>query len=109
MTYSLTCKDVLVSSIRCAKRLEDLNTEEVADLFQTVVKVQKVMESVYKSSSSTICVQDGKFAGQTIPVIYYPRFFIISSDWFRYFSMYIVMYYPGNRVILKIMMMYICT
>ncbi|KAK9712865.1 Carbon-nitrogen hydrolase [Popillia japonica] len=57
---------VLVSSLRCAKRLENLSADEVADLFQTVVKVQKVMELVHNSSSSTICVQDGKYAGQTV-------------------------------------------
>lgn len=66
--YSLILKDVLVSSLRCAKRLENLSADEVADLFQTVVKVQKVMELVHNSSSSTICVQDGKYAGQTVAV-----------------------------------------
>lgn len=66
---SLTQIDVLVSSIRFTKRLENLTPEEVADLFQTVVKVQKVVENVYKSTSSTICVQDGEYAGQTVPVI----------------------------------------
>ncbi|GJQ64861.1 hypothetical protein Trydic_g7036 [Trypoxylus dichotomus] len=61
---------VLVSSIRCVKRLENLTPQEIADLFQTVVKVQKVMELVYNSSSSTICVQDGKYAGQTVPHVH---------------------------------------
>lgn len=40
----------------------------MSDLFQTVVKVQKIMETVHNAESSTICVQDGKYAGQTIPV-----------------------------------------
>lgn len=61
---------VLVSTIRCVKRLENLTPEEIADIFQTVVKVQKVMELVYNSSSSTICVQDGKYAGQTVPHVH---------------------------------------
>lgn len=60
--------DVLVSSVRPAERLRDLTPEEVADLFQTVVKVQKVMETVHCSTSSTICVQDGADAGQTVHV-----------------------------------------
>lgn len=60
--------DVLVASIRPAKRLADLKPEEVSDLFQTAVEVQKVMENVQGAESSTICVQDGKFAGQTVPV-----------------------------------------
>lgn len=68
-TFFLTVKsDVLISSIRVARRLEDLSPEEVADLFQTTVKVQKVVERVYNANSSTICVQDGQFAGQTVPV-----------------------------------------
>lgn len=60
--------DVLVAPIRVAKRLEDLKVAEVADLFQTAVKVQKIMEAVHESESSTICVQDGKYAGQTVAV-----------------------------------------
>lgn len=41
---------------------------EVADLFQTVQKVQEVMEKVHNTESSTIVVQDGPDAGQTILV-----------------------------------------
>lgn len=70
LNYSFS-EDVLVASIRPAKRLEDLYPEEVSDLFQTVVKVQTVMERVYKCESSTICIQDGKYAGQTVPVNFY--------------------------------------
>lgn len=62
--------DVLISSIRQAKRLGDLTSEEVADFFQTAVKVQQAVEKAYSSSSSTICVQDGKDAGQSISVRY---------------------------------------
>ncbi|XP_018319892.1 nitrilase and fragile histidine triad fusion protein NitFhit isoform X2 [Agrilus planipennis] len=61
---------VLVASLRSAKRLPDLAPEEICDLFLTVVKVQKVLEIVYKASSSTICVQDGPAAGQTIPQVH---------------------------------------
>lgn len=57
-----------MAPIRVTKRLEDLTPDEIADLFQTVVKVQKIMEIVYKSQSSTICIQDGKDAGQTVAV-----------------------------------------
>jgi diadenosine tetraphosphate (Ap4A) HIT family hydrolase len=45
-----------------------LTDEEVADLFQTAVKVQQVVEAVTAACSSTLCVQDGTHAGQTIPV-----------------------------------------
>lgn len=57
-----------MSSIRRAARLQDLSPEEVSDLFQTAVEVQKIIENVHAANSSTICVQDGKNAGQTIPV-----------------------------------------
>lgn len=58
-----------MSSLRPAARLQDLTPEEVSDLFQTCVKVQNVVETEYSANSSTVCVQDGKYAGQTIPVI----------------------------------------
>ncbi|XP_050303135.1 nitrilase and fragile histidine triad fusion protein NitFhit [Anthonomus grandis grandis] len=61
---------VLVSSLRKAKRLQDLTEEEIADLFQTTVKVSKAVEKMYNAQSSTVCVQDGKFAGQTIPHVH---------------------------------------
>jgi diadenosine tetraphosphate (Ap4A) HIT family hydrolase len=61
---------VLISSIRLCKRLSDLTDEEVADLFQTAVKVQQVVEAVTAACSSTLCVQDGTHAGQTIPHVH---------------------------------------
>lgn len=66
-TY-LTTLDVLVSTLRLAHRLPDLTKEEIEDLFQTVVKIQKVVEQEYNANSSTVTVQDGPFAGQTVPV-----------------------------------------
>ncbi|CAG9762772.1 unnamed protein product [Ceutorhynchus assimilis] len=61
---------VLISTLRPANRLQDLSEEETADLFQTTVKVSRVMESVQGAESSTVCVQDGKFAGQTVPHVH---------------------------------------
>ncbi|GLH07924.1 Uncharacterized protein GBIM_13306 [Gryllus bimaculatus] len=57
---------VLVAPKRCAKRLVDLSEEEIRDLFVTATSVQKVVERCYLATSSTICVQDGKDAGQTV-------------------------------------------
>ncbi|XP_065214089.1 deaminated glutathione amidase [Planococcus citri] len=57
---------VLIIPIRPAKRFSDLSSTEVADLFQTVQKVQRVMETVHEAKSSTIVIQDGPDAGQTI-------------------------------------------
>lgn len=58
---------VLVSPLRCAKRLGDLSQAEVTDLFQCVQVVQNVIEKEYKTSSSTVSIQDGPDAGQSIP------------------------------------------
>lgn len=61
---------VLVSSRKVAKRLENLSQPEVADLFETAVLVQKVMEQIHGTQSSTIVVQDGIHAGQTVPHVH---------------------------------------
>ncbi|OAV91853.1 hypothetical protein PTTG_02669 [Puccinia triticina 1-1 BBBD Race 1] len=50
-----------------AKRLADLSRDEVADLFGSVQRVGSVMESVHKASSLTVAIQDGPFAGQSVP------------------------------------------
>ncbi|KAJ8982346.1 hypothetical protein NQ317_013096 [Molorchus minor] len=61
---------VLVATLRQTSRLINLSQEEIADIFQTAIAVQRVMEQEHNCSSSTICVQDGKFAGQTVPHIH---------------------------------------
>lgn len=57
---------VLVSVIREAKRLQNLSSEEVSDLFLTVQRVQNAIEKEYGASSTTIAIQDGPDAGQSI-------------------------------------------
>lgn len=66
--YLIIALDVLVSPIRVVKRLSDLSSIEISNLFQTVQKVQRVVERVHSANSSTIAVQDGPDAGQTISV-----------------------------------------
>nr|XP_023030185.1 nitrilase and fragile histidine triad fusion protein NitFhit [Leptinotarsa decemlineata] len=61
---------VLIATLRSAPRLVDLTQEEIADLFQTAVAVQRIMEMEHNTVSSTICVQDGHFAGQTVPHVH---------------------------------------
>lgn len=53
-------------SRRPAKRLKDLTPDEATDFFHTVCKVQKMTESYHQTNSSTVTVQDGEFAGQTV-------------------------------------------
>ncbi|VEN49991.1 unnamed protein product [Callosobruchus maculatus] len=61
---------VLIATYRPASRLVDLTQHEIADLFQTAVKVQRKMETEHKATSSTVCVQDGPFAGQTVAQVH---------------------------------------
>lgn len=60
--------DILVASRRQAERLKDLTTEEAIDFFLTVSKIQKLLEVFYQTTSATVTVQDGQFAGQTVKV-----------------------------------------
>ncbi|XP_066995353.2 nitrilase and fragile histidine triad fusion protein NitFhit isoform X2 [Anabrus simplex] len=57
---------VLVSPIRCVKRYSELDVHEIKDLWLTVQRVQKVIEAVNNAEASTITIQDGADAGQTI-------------------------------------------
>ncbi|KAK2714404.1 nitrilase and fragile histidine triad fusion protein NitFhit-like [Artemia franciscana] len=57
---------VLVSPIRPALRIENMDACETTDLFLTVKKVQAVLEKVHETTSSTMSIQDGVDAGQTI-------------------------------------------
>lgn len=58
---------VLIAPLRpSAQRLTQLNQSEVTDLFSTLQKVQRAVESEYGATSSTIAIQDGPDAGQSI-------------------------------------------
>ena len=57
---------LLVIPKRVAKRFTDLTPDEVQDIFMTVQQAQRLIESFHECSSSTICIQDGKDAGQTV-------------------------------------------
>lgn len=54
---------------RCIGRLTDLTSEEIVDFFMTVCKCQRLLDVYYQTTSSTVTVQDGEFAGQTVKVI----------------------------------------
>ena len=57
---------VLISPLRNIKRLNELSSNEIADLFVVVQKVQKAIETEYNAKSSTVAIQDGPDAGQSI-------------------------------------------
>ncbi|XP_054719461.1 nitrilase and fragile histidine triad fusion protein NitFhit-like [Uloborus diversus] len=61
---------VLVTPVRCVERFADLSPTEVADLFSCVQVAQKIVEEEYSTRSSTISIQDGPDAGQTIPHVH---------------------------------------
>lgn len=60
--------DVLVSPRRIATRLTDLTDCETADIFNVSKKVQAMLEKHYKTNSTSVAVQDGPDAGQTVSV-----------------------------------------
>lgn len=49
-----------------AKRMADLTADEVADLFRLVQAVQTAVERAEQAAASTIAVQDGAEAGQSV-------------------------------------------
>lgn len=57
---------VLVSTKRIAPRVEAMLEDEARDFFETVCKVQKALEKHYELKSTTLNIQDGEDAGQTV-------------------------------------------
>ncbi|XP_003380973.1 Bis(5'-adenosyl)-triphosphatase [Trichinella spiralis] len=56
----------MVSPLRFVQKLSQLNSYEIADLFNCVQLVESKLAKFYKTSSSTVCIQDGPEAGQTV-------------------------------------------
>lgn len=57
-----------MAPIRVVEKFTDLSSNEVNDLFLAVQKVQKVNEQIHDAQSSSIVIQDGQDAGQTVKV-----------------------------------------
>lgn len=55
---------LLVSPMRCSDRLSGLTEEESHDLFDTIRKVTRALESL--GNGWTVALQDGEAAGQTV-------------------------------------------
>lgn len=64
--FILLFADVLVATKRKMDRLKHMTTDEISDFFQTVCKIEKLTEEYYETTSSTVTVQDGENAGQTV-------------------------------------------
>lgn len=50
--------------------LSDLTPAEIADLFQTVTRVQRTLKRVYHAGAFNVAVQDGEAAGQSVPHVH---------------------------------------
>jgi len=60
----------LVSPVRMVEKLGDLTEEELTDLFKVVQKVEMFSQKFYKVGSTTISIQNGPLAGQSIPHVH---------------------------------------
>lgn len=61
---------VLVIPRRNVERMNELSPEEISDLYQAVQAVGELVQRRHKKSALTICTQDGKDAGQTVPHVH---------------------------------------
>lgn len=67
-----------MAPVKTMKKFTELSNDEVKDLFLVVQKVQKANELVHNTNSSTIVIQDGQDAGQSVEVcIFYLYLFSI--------------------------------
>ncbi|CRK91407.1 CLUMA_CG005080, isoform A [Clunio marinus] len=57
---------VLVATKRSIARVEEMTHDETKDLFVVACKIAKVLDDYYEAKSTTITVQDGEYAGQTV-------------------------------------------
>lgn len=57
---------VLVATKRNIPRVEQMTTEEAKDIFVQACHISKVLDEYYDAKSTTITVQDGEYAGQTV-------------------------------------------
>ena len=57
---------VLVSPMRVCEKFKELTKAEVTDLMLLVQKVERTLEKLYKTESTTITIQDGVDAGQSV-------------------------------------------
>lgn len=61
---------ILICPVRSVPRLSQLNSTEVADLFNTVQNVSRTLQRVYQASSFNVAIQDGIDAGQSVPHVH---------------------------------------
>lgn len=57
---------VLVSPLRVCKKYKELTDNEIQDMMLLVRKVEEALEHIYETESTTITLQDGVDAGQSV-------------------------------------------
>ena len=66
----VTCGHVLIVTRRAVSRLRELAPVEIADLWESVQAISAGLEAFYAADASTIVLQDGPAAGQTVPHVH---------------------------------------
>lgn len=56
----------LVATKRIIARMEEMTKDEIKELFSTATLISSKLEKFHNAKSSTVTVQDGPFAGQTV-------------------------------------------
>lgn len=56
----------MIATKRIIPRVADMTNDETNELFLSAKKVAKVLEDFYGAKSTTITIQDGEHAGQTV-------------------------------------------
>lgn len=78
----LTPGHVMLVPYRVVPRLKDLTVEESRDYFESLQKIHRFIEHVYKADALNISIQDGKLLGQSMPHLHthiIPRYFTDSK------------------------------
>lgn len=57
---------VLIATKRLLPRVDDMTEAEQKDLFTAACKISKALDEFHNAKSTTITVQDGEYAGQTV-------------------------------------------
>lgn len=57
---------VLVSPLRVCEKFTELTKSEVTDLMQLVQRVERMLEKFHETNSTTLTIQDGPDAGQSV-------------------------------------------
>lgn len=60
----------LVLTRRVVPRIQDMDAEEIADLWKTVHLIAPKLQLHFNAEALTIAVQDGPAAGQTVPHVH---------------------------------------